>query len=132
LAIPFDKGKCINIHLKELDGHRIIDARYDKGICIVVTERKGKYLKYTICFNEEHSSYDTKQEDMTDYYPVNFIVLPNKLCLSVSEDKLTLFKNNKGSKELTDLPFNVSMRLYHDNMQVLFVDDKVLYSITMN
>ena len=132
LAIPFDKGKCINIHLKELDGHRIIDARYDKGICIVVTERKGKYLKYTICFNEEHSSYDTKQEDMTDYYPVNFIVLPNKLCLSVSGDKLTLFKNNKGSKELTDLPFNVSMRLYHDNMQVLFVDDKVLYSITMN
>jgi serine/threonine protein kinase len=132
LAIPFEKGKCINAHVSELDGHRIINARYDKGICIIISERKGEYLKYTICFNKEHSSYDIKQETIADYYPVNFIVLPNKLCLSVSDDKLSLFKNNSGSKDLTDLPFNVSMRLYHDNMQVFFVDNKVLYSITMS
>ena len=133
LAIPYEKGKCINIHVKELDGYRIIDARYDKGICIVVTEKKGKYLKHTICFDKIHSSYNIKEEEMIGLYPVNFIVLPNKICLSVSDEKLSLFKDNSsGGKDFTDLPFDVSMRLHHDNMQVLFIDDKQLYSITMN
>ena len=132
LAIPFEKGKCINKYIKELDGHRIIDARYDKGICIIISEQQGKYLKYTICFDKNHYNYDIKQEDMIDYYPVNFIVLPNKICLSVSDDKLSLFKDNSASREFTDIPFDISMRLYHDNMQVLFVDDKKLYSIAMN
>lgn len=132
LAIPFERGKCINTYVKELDGHRIIDARYDKGICIVVTEKQGKYLKYTICFDKPHMYYEIKQEEMIDHYPVNFIVLPTGLCLSVSEDKLSLFKNNKGSKDITNIPFNVSMRLYHEHMKVLFVDDNKLYSVAMN
>ena len=132
LAIPFAQGKCINIHVQELDGQRIIDAGYDKGICIITTEEQGKYLRYTICFDKDHSNYTVKQEDMINYSPVNFTVLPNGLCLSICDDKLSLFKNNKGSKELSDLPFDVSMRLYHEYMQVLFVDDRRLYSLSMN
>ncbi len=132
LAIPFERGKCINTYVKELDGQRIIDARYDKGICIVVTEKQGSYFKYTICFDKTHTSYDIKQEDMIDYHPVNFITLPTGMCISVDNDKMSLFKNNKGSKDITNTPINVSMRLYHEHMKVLFVDNKKIYSIAMN
>lgn len=132
LAIPFSKGRCINTHIRELDGQRIMDARYDKGVCIIMTEGRGQYFKYTVCFDKAHYAYIIKKENITDYYPINFIVLPNKLCVSMGVDKLSLFKDNTGKKEVTDLPFDASMRLYHDNMQVLFVNDRTLYSISMN
>ncbi len=35
MAIPFERGKCVNINVKELDGQRIVDARYEGGICVV-------------------------------------------------------------------------------------------------
>lgn len=131
LAIPFESGKCINIHIEPLDGQRIVDARYDKGICIILAEKQGKYSKYILCFNEAHSNYTIREEDVVDFHSINFIVLPNKLCLLIDDEKLSMFKDNKSRKEITNLPFDVSMRLYHDNMQVLFVDGKKLYSVTM-
>jgi len=131
LAFPFEIGKCINVNIEELDEQRIVDARYDKGICVVLAEKQGKYFKYIICFNENHSQYSVLIEDVIDYHPVNFIVLPNEMCLLIDDEKLAMFKNNKGRKEITNLPFDTSMRLYHDNMQVMFVDDRKLYSVTM-
>jgi hypothetical protein len=131
LAIPFEIGKCINVNIEELDGQRIVDARYEKGICVVLAEKQGKYFRYILCFNDAHSDYSILTEDVIDFHLVNFTVLPNKMCLLIDDEKLSMFKNNKGRKEITNLPFDVSMRLYHDNMQVLFVDDRKLYSVTM-
>lgn len=131
LAIPFYIGKCVNVNVEELDGQRIVDARYDKGVCVVLAEKQGKYFKYIICFNESHSDYSILEEEVIDFHSVNFIVLPNKMCLLIDDEKLSMFKNNKGRREITNLPFDVSMRLYHDNMQVMFVDDRRLYTVTM-
>ncbi len=129
-AIPFAIGKCVNINIEQLDGQRIIDARYERGISVIISEKQGKYFRNILCFNENHSDYTIQTEDVIDIYPVNFIVLPNQMCLLVDDEKLSLFKNNKGRKEITNIPFDVSMRLYHDSMQVLFVDDRKLYSVT--
>lgn len=131
VVIPFSLGMCINMPVKELNGHRIVDARYNMGICMIMSENQGKYYKSTLCFNSNHSEYQILNEEVIDYHMVNFIVLPNKLCLAVGDEKLSLFKDLTGTKEISDPPFDVSMRLYNDNMQVLFVDDKKLYSITM-
>lgn len=131
LAIPYEKGKCTNIRMNELDGQRIVDARYSHGICIVITEEQGNYNKFTICFDESHSNYTVNEEEVISLHSVNFIVLPNKMCISVDDEKLILFKDNSRRKEITNFPFDVSMRLYNDNMQVLFVNDKKLYSAMM-
>jgi len=131
LTVPFEIGKCVNVNIAELDGRRIVDARYENGICVVHSEKQGKYSKYIICFNDAHSDYSILEEEIINIHPVNFTVLPNKMCLLIDDEKLLLFKNNKGRKQITNLPFNVSMRLYHDNMQVLFVDDRKLYSVQM-
>ena len=53
------------------------------------------------------------------------------MCICVDNEKLSLFKNINQRKELTIFPFDVSMQLYHDNMQVLFIDNNKLYSVTM-
>lgn len=131
LAIPFDKGKCINSHIKELDNQRIIDARYDRGICILIAEKQGRYIKYTLCFNAEHSDYAITQEEILNLHAINFIVLPNSICISIDDKKLSIF-NKTQKKEISDnLPFDVSSRLYNNNMQVLFVCRNKLYSVSM-
>lgn len=131
LAIPFEKGMSVNTYIKELNGHRVIDARYDKGICIVITEKQSKYLRYIICFNDNHSKYTIQEEEVVDLHPANFIVLPNKLCITLDDEKLSLFMDANKRKEITNCPFDVSMRLYNEEMQVLFVDGRKLYSVTM-
>jgi len=42
-----------------------------------------------------------------------------------------MFTDNNRRKELSDAPFDASMQLYHQDMKVLFVDDKKLYSVQM-
>lgn len=131
LAIPFDLDYCVNIRVKELDGQRIVDARYESGICIIISEQKGKYFKNTVCFNKDHSDYTILSEALVDFHAVNFTVLPNGMCLAVDSEKLSLFKGLSGRKEINDIPFDVSMRLYHHNMDVLFVDENKLYKVSM-
>lgn len=131
LAIPFEKGMCANPYIKELDGHRIIDARYEKGICMIITEHQSKYLRHILCFNDDHSTYTIREEEIIDLHAANIIVLPNKICVALDDEKLTLFVDNSNRKEITNCPFDVSMRLYHEEMLVLFTDHKRLYSVTM-
>ncbi len=131
LAIPFQIGYCINVGIQELDGHRIVEARYESGICIVMSEFKGKYFRSTLCFNKDHSDYTALSEPVTDFHSINFTVLPNGLCLAVDNEKLAMYKDLTGRKEINDIPFDISMRLYHNNMDVLFVDGKKLYKVSM-
>jgi len=131
LAIPFDKNMCINMYIKELDGQRILNARYEKGVCIIITENQNKYMRYILYFNNDHSKYTIREEEVIDLHSANFIVLPNKICIALDDEKLAIFVDNNKRKEITNCPFDVSMRLYHEEMQVLFVDQKRLYSVTM-
>ncbi len=131
LTIPFGKGKCVNIGVSELDGKRIIDAKHDSGICVLMSEDKGVYTRHILEFNDNYSSYDIHEEEAAGLHSINFVVLPNGMCIFVDDEKLSLFKHVGQRKEMTVFPFDVSMRLYHDNMQVLFVDNNKLYSASM-
>lgn len=130
LVIPFEADSCVNICVKELDNHRIISAGYDQNICICISEFQGKYYKAIICFNKLHSEYEILQEGI-DFQATNFIVLPNKLCLDIDLEKLSLFKTLTTKKEIRNIPFDNSMRLYNENMQVMFIDENKLYSVSM-
>ena len=131
LVIPYERKKCTNLHIPELDEQRVIDAEYMHGICIIITEKKGDYLRWILCFNQEHNKYTIRQENVNTIHPVNFTVLPNKLCITVDDEKVAMFTDNNRRKELSDAPFDASMQLYHQDMKVLFVDDKKLYSVSM-
>jgi len=131
MAIPYEPRRCTNLHIPELDGLRVIDAEYSNRICMVITEKKGDYVRWIFCFNEEHNKYTVRQENVVTLHPVNFTVLPNKLCISVDDEKVALFSDNTRRKELSDAPFDTSMQLYHRDMTVLFVDGQKLYNVAM-
>lgn len=131
LAIPYSLGKCINIHVPELDGHRIIDAKYQGQVCILVSEYKARYGRTLIIFDTDHGHYRVFKDMVDSIFPVNFIVLPNKLCLFRDNNKLSLFTDGTQRKEFDDVPFTADMRLYSENMDVMFVDENKIYSIKM-
>ena len=84
LVIPHD-GKCKNIKVPELDAYRIIDAKYDNGVCVVIGNKDGQYDKLIFKF-DAGSKYETRIIEHVDYLPINFVTLDNGVCVMINED----------------------------------------------
>lgn len=131
-AIPYKIGACINIAIPELDKKRIIDAEYQNGKAIFMTESKGKYNKYILCFAPDFSKYSIREEKNVSLDNVNFVVLPNGVCVSITEnEKVEVFADNSKLKVTQDPPFDSSMQLYRDGTKVLFCDSNKLYWVSL-
>ena len=130
MVVPFEIGSCSNIHIPELDGAKIIDAKHDKGVCIVIHEKNKKYYRSIIFFNKQFDTYtiDTSETSSSD---INFIRLPNSICVLSEEQKLILFTNSKQKKEVGDSPVDTTAILYHYHNDVQFTSDNKLYSLKL-
>jgi hypothetical protein len=132
LAIPHAASKCSNINVKELNGARIVEAKHDSGICIVITEKGGKYDRYILCFDQKFQSYTVRKEEDIDFDNINFTTMPNGICISVLGDtKVEIFKDNGKVKQIDKPPFNSSMKLYNDGVSVYFVSQNKLHTVKM-
>ena len=131
LAIPYGKGLCANVLVKELNGYRIIDAKHEGRVSVLVAERGGDFWRYILCFDENFYGYTVWKEQLNGLVAVNFVALPNGLCLLADEDQIVLFRDEKNKKEMKNSPVDTSTRLYHHGMDVYFVDGDKLYRIKM-
>lgn len=131
LTIPYEHQKCTNIEIPELYQYRIIDAKRLKNILILIGEKNGKYDKFTLFFNSDFNSYELKKELDISYMIVNFMIKQNGIIASViNEDTLELFiDNKKGSKELSDCPADINMKLIDGINKVTFINQNKLYSL---
>lgn len=131
LAIPFRPGACINIPVKELDGYRIVGTQYENRFCILMAEKKGKYSRFILYFNKDHSSYTCRVSEDIDFDDVNFTVNSKGVCiLAIGDDKAEVFKDNVKVYDF-DSPVTSSMKLLTDGITVMFINKKKLYSVTM-
>lgn len=131
LVIPYYPGECANIHILELDGSRILDAKYEKYTCVLISEKSGKYFRNTIQFNTNFFGYSIRTEPVISLHAANFVSLVNGIKVMVDDEKVTVFKDLYAQKKITGSPFDVSMKLYHDGMSVLFLNDNKIYSVKM-
>lgn len=132
MAIPYKMGFCSNCRVKELDGHRVIDAKYDNGICITVSELDGKYFRTVLCFNASADQYTFRQEDTGTDISVNFTVLKNGVCIHIpNDDKVEVFRDNTKVMTVDDPPFSSDMRLLNDTTGVFFINQTKLYSVKL-
>lgn len=132
LAIPYERGLCANVHVTDLDGHRIVDAKHEGYVTVLIAEHNGKYSKYIICYNKNFSGYSLKEEQMNSLHAVNFIALPNGLYFIADDTKAVLFKDNTAGKEFKDVPVNSGTPLYHEGMTVYFTEENKLYRVRMS
>lgn len=132
LAIPYKPGACTNIPVKEMDDQRVVDARYENGIFIAITEKDRKYNRYVLHFDEKHQHYTHRLDEDVPYYGINFTTLKNGVCIHTPTDvQVEVFKDNKAIKMLDGPPFNTGTRLVNDSTTVMFVDGSRLYSVRL-
>jgi len=130
-----DSGKHYQLNIKELDGQKIIDAKFERKVLMVITNKGGKYNKYIIRLASAYDGYDIKEYKDVNYSGINFTVLDNGICAHLNEDdKLVLFpaqRNNNQAKEVEDDVLDGDMRLFSCGVQTMFYKGNKAYSIKM-
>lgn len=126
--------ECRQIRLTELSNHKIIDAKFDKKILIVIAvDKSGKYHRFIFSFNNKFEYTIAKVEDIT-FTGINFVVLDNDTCILINEsEELEIFKvfNLLNVKKIDDPLISSDMKLYSKGSQVLFTKNCKLFSFAM-
>lgn len=128
-------GRSHQFHLKELDGLKMVDAKYDNGILMVVGAKGGKYDRWVFVVNPDFSGYACREhlKDIS-YTGLNFVVLETGVCAHIDEEeRLALFSNKPGAtqaKVVDDPTLTSAMKLYKCGTNVLFAQGGKLYRLS--
>jgi hypothetical protein len=100
VSLLIASGSAQQVKMPELDGYRVMDAKYQKGVLMVLGEKKGKYNRLVIRFGGL-SGYDTREVKDVQPAPLNFTVLDSGVCICMNEEeKLELFASRPGSTSI--------------------------------
>ena len=138
LVIPKPKvGKnssCQIIFMPILDGYRIIDGKYENGICMIIGSKANQYDKMIIRINE-NGTYECRVMNDIDLNSINFVTLDNGVCVSINDDELIeVFTNDLKSikiNQIKDPDINSLMNLCKNGTKVMFFKNNELYSMSM-
>jgi len=128
-------GLSYHVHLKELDGYRITDAKADKNVLMVVAAKKGKYDRLVFRFSNDYQDYDVRV--ISDITPMglNFVSLDSGVCASINEDEdLELFSRKRGAtgvKVVKDPVLGADMRLHKHTGRVVFLRGNTVVHMKM-
>lgn len=129
-------GECYQIPMKQLTGYRIIDAKFENNVLMVVgIKMGGKYDKMIFRFNDTYSEYDMRVVPDIQPNGFNFVVLDKGICANINEnEEVELFSNKKDSaniKVIKDNAINGSMTLYKNCNTVMFSSGSKMYTLKM-
>lgn len=131
LTLPYDLDKSFSKYLPNLDNVRIIDAKSDKNITVVIGEEKGKYNRYVIVFDKKYQKFEIRVDEDIAYEPINFAVLENGLCmLLVDQNQIQLFSTAYQFETLNDPPFDSSMPLFATSKGFFFINDNSIHQLS--
>jgi len=130
-ALTFrDDNGCLTYDLKELQEHKIIDAKHNSGILMVVGYKNGQYDRFVYNLDTDKVR---KVEDVA-YAGINFVVKDNEVCVSITEQEcVEIFSKNDimKTKVIDDPKIHSGMRLFTDGATIFFVDGPKLYKLEM-
>jgi hypothetical protein len=130
-----ESGKAYQIQVKELDHYRIVDAKFDGGVLMVVGQLNGKYNRLVFRFDLADQTYDVRE--ILDIQPtgLNFVTLDSGICVSITEEeKLEAFSNHKGSatiKTVEDPVIGGDMKLGKHAGGVIVAKGNKIYRMKM-
>lgn len=128
-------GVHYQTQVKELQGYKIINAKFDKGVLMIIAAKKGKYDKFILRFASDYGSYDVRVVADVATNELNFTVLDSGICAHINEDeKMEIFLAKRDApdiKVIDDPAISSDMKLCHKGTQTMFFKDNELYTITM-
>lgn len=130
ITLPYEKGKCVILHINELDGYRILNARSEKNICGIMAEKGGIYYNFVITFNAAFNSYNVRTSKDVPYSEINLTVLPNGVTVMAGNTTVEVFKD-QNVKVIDNPPFNSTTKLYNYSGGIFYVDGKKIMAAKM-
>ena len=134
-SIPAKSGICHQVHLPELEGYRILEAKLDRRVLMVVGTKQGQYDKLIFRFAADFTSHDLRVVPGCSTN-INFAVLDSGVVLHMTdEDDLEVFsglKDAAGIKVLQEPAIQGDVRLFHVGTQALIAHGSTLYKIRMS
>lgn len=134
LSLFPESGSHLQIRVPELDDYKILDAKYDSGVLMVVGSNKsGAYDK--LVFRFDNTAYDLRVVKDITPSGLNFVVLDNGICVHLNEEEnVEIFSKKKDSAGLNiidDPEITGDMKLFKMGVKVLVARGEKLYSLTM-
>lgn len=130
LTIPYAYNKSFSKYLPGLDHVRIIDAKSEKYVTILIGEEKGKYNRYVVVFDKHYQNFEIRVDKDVPYEPINFAVLDNGLCLLLSAtDQIQLFATANQYETLDNPPFDDSMPLLATPKGFFFINGNSIHQV---
>lgn len=128
LTLPYAKGRCFSKPLSCLDGHRVIEAKSEKHITVILTEKGGKYHRFVLILNND--LFDIREVNDVAYDTINFTVAENGICLLLSSPtELELFATNQKIEIIDSPPFDSTMRLFSSPNGIFFINNNSIHKI---
>jgi len=127
--------ECRQIALRALDGYRLIEAKYERGLlmAVAVDNKTGKYDRFIFWFDNKWNPQHTIIKDIT-FTGLNFTVLDNGVCIMINEDEVVeIFRvaDPTTRKEIDDPIVESDMELCSKGSQTMFTRGGKLYSFSM-
>jgi hypothetical protein len=130
-----ESGYCYQLAIPELNGYKLVDAKCEKQVLIVIGLKDGKYDRFIMRFSKDWSEYDVRKVENINFTGLNFTVLDNELCVSLNEEEeIEIFSGKKDATSVKVVKDNVidsDMRLCHIESQVCFANNTKLYKMSM-
>jgi hypothetical protein len=85
------------VRMAELDSYKIVDAKFDGGVLMVIGAKGGRYDRLVFRFDPEFATYDLRT--IADISPtgLNFITLSTGICVALTEEEtLEAFSARQG------------------------------------
>lgn len=129
------KSSFFSVPIPELDNFKIIDAKYQNKVCVLIAHDGNNYNRITIIFDDKFQKYIFRIQKGVDYQPLNFVVLDNGVCVTITEDNaVEMFMNRtdkKDVKRIEDPDINNTMKLCKDGTVVKFFKANKVYRLKM-
>jgi len=129
LAIPDKDDDFVNIAVPELDGVRVIDAKYIRGTCVLIAEKSGKITRYVLTFSSSRSNYHVRTAETDIGDSADFIMKSYGLCVSPVEGGDLETWSGDQSKIFKKSPIPMGSLMYTEHGKTMFAVDNKLYSV---
>lgn len=128
-------GETRQIRVQELDEYQIVDARFDRGVLMVVGNKNGVYDRLVFRFGEDYKHYDLRIVGDITPSGLNFVVLDSGVVVCLNEDDaLEVFRSDTTSASVQyveDPVLGGDMTLARKNGQLVFYRENKLYRMSM-
>jgi len=130
-----EQGVCYQLKVPELDSYKIIEAKFDNGVLMVIGVKDQKYDRLVFRFDSKYQNYDLRVVSDIVNTGLNFVTLDTGICVCLNEEeKIEAFSSRKGSKGIKVVEDNAlsgDMVLYKKGGKVIVTKNNKVYQMSM-